>query len=81
VQWSRSETFIVPGSVFEPDGFSSFDVFLEQEPNSRTAGYGEPLLQTVRPVARSLRGWTGEAANRSKPSDNAPTLVGVAPKP
>jgi hypothetical protein len=29
--------------------------------------------QTVRPIARSLRGWSGEATDRSKPSDNGPT--------
>jgi putative transposase len=26
--------------------------------------------QTVRPIGRSLRGWSGEATDRSKPSDN-----------
>src|SRR5438105_4070603 len=37
--------------------------------------------QTVRPIARSLRGWSGEATDRSKPSDNVPTLARVAPEP
>jgi hypothetical protein len=31
--------------------------------------------QTAHPVARSLRGWSGEATNRSKPSDNVPTIA------
>jgi hypothetical protein len=31
--------------------------------------------QTVRPIARSLQGWSGEATDRSKPFDNVPTLV------
>ena len=30
--------------------------------------------QTVRPIARSLEGWSGEATDRSKPFDNVPTL-------
>ena len=37
--------------------------------------------QTVRPIGRSLRGWSGEATDRSKPSDNVPTLARVAPEP
>jgi len=37
--------------------------------------------QTVRPIARSLRGWSGEATDRSKPSDNVPTRARVAPEP
>ena len=37
--------------------------------------------QTVRPIARSLRGWSGEATNRSKPPDNVPTPARVAPEP
>jgi hypothetical protein len=37
--------------------------------------------QTVRPIARSLRGWSGEATDRSKPSDNVPTLARVALEP
>ena len=37
--------------------------------------------QTVRPIARSLRGWSGEATDRSKLSDNVPTFARVAPKP
>src|SRR5713101_7197568 len=37
--------------------------------------------QTVRPITRSLRGWSGEATDRSKPSDNVPTLERVAPEP
>jgi len=28
----------------------------------------------VRPIARSLEGWGGEATDRSKPFDNVPTL-------
>jgi Domain of unknown function (DUF3471) len=41
----------------------------------------EEIDQTVRPVTRSLRGWSGEATDRSKPSDNVPTFARVAPKP
>ena len=37
--------------------------------------------QTVRPIGRSLRGWSGEATDRSKPSDNVPTLARVASEP
>ena len=37
--------------------------------------------QTVHLFARSLRGWSGEATDRSKPSDNVPTLARVAPEP
>ena len=37
--------------------------------------------QTVRPIAHSLRGGSGEATNRSKPSDNVPTLARVASEP
>src|SRR5229473_1167415 len=33
------------------------------------------------PFARSLRGWSGEATDRSKPSDNVPTLARVASEP
>jgi hypothetical protein len=31
--------------------------------------------QTVCPITRSLRGWSGEATDRSEPPDNVPTLV------
>ena len=41
----------------------------------------EEIDQTVRPIARSLLGWSGEATDRSKPSDNGPTFARVAPKP
>jgi Putative transposase len=37
--------------------------------------------QTVRPIARSLQGRSGEATDRSKPLDNVPTLARVAPEP
>jgi hypothetical protein len=37
--------------------------------------------QTVRPIARSLQGWSGEATDRSKPFDNVPTLARVASQP
>jgi hypothetical protein len=37
--------------------------------------------QTVRPIGRSLRGWSGEATDRSKPSENLPTLARVTPEP
>jgi RNA-directed DNA polymerase len=37
--------------------------------------------QTAHLIARSLRGWSGEATDRSKPSDNVPTLARVAPEP
>jgi len=37
--------------------------------------------QTVRPIACSLRGWSGEATDRSKPSDNVPTRASVASQP
>src|SRR5438128_978417 len=37
--------------------------------------------QTVCPIRRSLRGWSGEATNRSKPSDNVPTRASVASQP
>ena len=37
--------------------------------------------QTVRPIARSLEGWSGEATDRSKPFDNVPTLGRVASQP
>jgi hypothetical protein len=33
--------------------------------------------QTVRPITRSLRGWSGEATDRSMPSDNVPTPARV----
>src|ERR1700693_6622687 len=33
--------------------------------------------QTAHPIARSLRGKSGEATDRSKPSDNVPTLASV----
>jgi hypothetical protein len=35
----------------------------------------EEIDQTVRPIAHSLRGWSGEATDRSKPSDNGPTFA------
>src|SRR5712692_6404104 len=41
----------------------------------------EEVDQTVRPVTRSLRGWSGEATDRSKPSDNVPTFARVASEP
>ena len=41
----------------------------------------EEIDQTVRPIARSLRGWSGEATDRSKPSDNVPALARVASDP
>ena len=37
--------------------------------------------QTVCPIGRSLRGRSGEATDRSKPSDNVPTLARVASEP
>jgi RNA-directed DNA polymerase len=37
--------------------------------------------QTAHLIARSLRGWSGEATDRSKPSDNVPTLARVALEP
>jgi hypothetical protein len=37
--------------------------------------------QTVRTIARSLRGWSGAATNRSKPSDNVPIPARVASEP
>ena len=37
--------------------------------------------QTAHLIARSLRGWSGEATDRSKPSDNVSTLARVAPEP
>jgi hypothetical protein len=37
--------------------------------------------QTAHPIARNLRGKSGEATDRSKPSDNVPTLARVAPEP
>jgi len=41
----------------------------------------EEIDQTVHLIARSLRGWSGEATDRSKPSDNVPTFARMAPKP
>jgi hypothetical protein len=40
----------------------------------------EEIDQTVHLIARSLRGWSGEATDRSKPSDNVP-IARMAPKP
>ena len=37
--------------------------------------------QTAHLIARSLRGRSGEATDRSKPSDNVPTSANLAPEP
>jgi len=86
LRFESGRVLVFHGGVFECSSRVTrkcYARFLEGWARVIAPGYSakEEIDQTVRPIARSLRGWSGEATDRSKPSDNGPTFARMASEP